>query len=124
MPGPEILQVDKSVSFIDQVNADAGPVVLVNMFYVPAQSAQAALQCYERDAAFMKTQPGFISSQMHRGIGGSSVFVNYAIWESAAALKAARLKPEFRELVDRFPEGVTAMPVLLQKIAIPNVCVA
>lgn len=28
-----------------------------------------------------KKQPGFISAQLHRGIGGANVFVNYAVFE-------------------------------------------
>jgi hypothetical protein len=32
------------------------------------------------DAAFMKQQPGFISTQLHRGTAGSTTYVNVAVW--------------------------------------------
>ena len=37
----------------------------------------------------MKSRPGFISAQLYQGVGGSRAFTNIAVWESAAALKAA-----------------------------------
>lgn len=45
------------------------------------------LKAWTDDAAYFKRQPGFISAQLHRGIGGSGVFVNYAVWESGIHLK-------------------------------------
>jgi len=43
-----------------------------------------------RCSIFFKKKQGFISSQLHRGIGGrSSVFINYAVWESTEHLKDA-----------------------------------
>ena len=33
------------------------------------------------DAKYLKGQPGFISRQLHRGLAGSSIFINYAVWE-------------------------------------------
>jgi heme-degrading monooxygenase HmoA len=44
----------------------------------------------------MKQQPGFISTQLHRSIAGSSVFVNYAIWETVDDFKRAFTNPEFQ----------------------------
>ena len=45
------------------------------------------LRAWAADAAYFKSQPGFISTQLHRGIAGSSVLVNYAVWESTELLK-------------------------------------
>lgn len=36
----------------------------------------ALLQAWENDANWMKQQPGYISTQLHRGIAGSTVFLN------------------------------------------------
>lgn len=124
MPGPEFRQVDPNVSFADQLASGAGPVILINTFYVEPDTVDQVLGCYVRDAEFMRAQPGCISAQMHRGVGDSSVFVNYAVWESAAALDLARSKPQFRALVEQFPPGMIASPLLVQKIAVPGVCVA
>ena len=47
------------------------------------------LGAWAADAVFFKQQPGFISAQLHRGIAGSSLFLNYAGWESAGAFRRA-----------------------------------
>ncbi|MDF7775609.1 antibiotic biosynthesis monooxygenase [Sphingomonas sp. AOB5] len=124
MPGPEIRQVDRNVSFVDQLASGAGPVVLINTFHVEPGTVERMLECYALDAAFMRAQPGCISAQLHRGVGNSSMFVNYAVWESAEALDRARSKPEFRALVDLFPEGMIASPLLVEKVAVPGICLA
>jgi len=41
-------------------------------------------------------QPGFISTQLHRGIAGNSVCINYAVWESTEHFKRAFTNPEFQ----------------------------
>jgi heme-degrading monooxygenase HmoA len=43
-----------------------------------------------------KQQPGFMSAQLHHGIGGSNTFFNYVVWESAKHFKQAFNRPEFR----------------------------
>ncbi len=40
---------------------------------VEPEEAERLQEAWASDAAFMKQQPGFISTQLHRGIGGSSV---------------------------------------------------
>ena len=70
-----------------------------------------------------KQQPGFISTQLHKGIGGSRVFVNYAVWESVADFKRAFNDPEFQARMQDYPSSVVASPHLFQKVAVPRVCV-
>jgi heme-degrading monooxygenase HmoA len=71
----------------------------------------------------MKQQPGFISTQLHRGIGGSSVFVNYAVWESVEHFKGAFSDPEFQAKMKDYPSSAEASPHLLKKVAVPGICV-
>src|SRR5258707_8461307 len=65
-----------------QLAIDAGPVVLVNVFTLDRVDEQTFLQAWQIDAAFMKQQPGFISTQLHRALGESPTYLNYAVWES------------------------------------------
>jgi heme-degrading monooxygenase HmoA len=51
----------------------------------------------------LKQQPGFISAHLHRGIAGSSTFINYAAWESAEHFKRAFNSPGFRSSVADLP---------------------
>ena len=96
-----------------QLAVDAKPVVLVNVITLDKADEQAFLQTWHDDALFMKQQPGFISTQLHRAIGESPTYLNYAVWESTADYRAAFTHPEFRAkplgpsiLCGRFPAPI------------------
>jgi len=59
-----------------QIAIDAGPVVLVNVFTLDKADEQTFLKAWMDDAVFMKLQPGFISTQLHRAIGESPTYLN------------------------------------------------
>jgi len=107
-----------------QVAIDASPVVLVNVFTVEKADEQTFLKVWEDDAVFMKRQPGFISTQLHRAIGESPTYLNYAIWASTADFRVAFTHPEFREKLSKYPSSAVASPHLFQKVAVPGICVA
>ena len=107
-----------------QVALDADAVVLVNVFTLDKADEQAFLEVWQDDAAFMKRQPGFISTQLHRALGDSPTYLNYAIWESTAAFRAAFMHPQFRAKVSAYPSSSVASPHLFQKVAVPGICVA
>lgn len=107
-----------------QLGIDAGPVVLVNVFTLDNADEQSFLQVWRDDAAFMKRQPGFISTQLHRAIGDSPTYLNYAVWESTAHFRAAFTHPEFRSKISAYPSSAVASPHLFQKVAVPDICVA
>jgi heme-degrading monooxygenase HmoA len=69
----------------------------------------------------MKRQPGFISTQLHRGTAGSSTFVNVAEWESASALGEAFRSPEFQSRLARYPGSAVASPHVFRKVAVPGI---
>lgn len=72
----------------------------------------------------MKQQPGFISTQLHRGTAGSTTFINVAEWESASALSVAFRSPEFQKRIAEYPDRAVAVPHVFQKVAVPGICVA
>ncbi len=85
-------------SFIEQLRAaPQGRVVLLNTFLVPEEEAEAFRQGWAKAAEVLRRQPGFVSTVMHRPVGGSRLWVNYAVWDSASAFAAALASPEFRE---------------------------
>jgi heme-degrading monooxygenase HmoA len=104
-----------------QIAIEASPVVLVN---VDKADEQTFLKTWQDDAAFMKRQPGFIATQLHRAIGESPTYLNYAVWESTANFRAAFSHPEFRAKLSTYPPSVVASPHLFQKVAVSNLCVA
>ena len=73
------------------------------------------------DAAYLKRQPGFIAAQLHRGIAGSGVFLNYAVWESTEHFRRAFTNPEFRAKLDHYPAGVVGSPHLFRKVAVAGI---
>jgi heme-degrading monooxygenase HmoA len=107
-----------------QITIDASPVVLVNVFTLDRADEQTFLKVWEDDAAFMKRQPGFISTQLHRAIGENPTYLNYAVWESTAAFRAAFGHPEFRAKLATYPASAVASPHLFQTVAVPGICVA
>ncbi len=107
-----------------QLGIEAGPVVLVNVFTLDRADEPSFLKVWRDDAAFMKRQPGFISTQLHRALGDSPTYLNYAVWESTAAFKAAFSHPDFQAKLSAYPSSAVASPHLFQKVAAPNICVA
>src|ERR1700747_3337781 len=107
-----------------QIAIDTGPVVLVNPFTLGKQDEETFLKVWQDDAAFMKRQAGFISAQLHRAIGESPTYLNYAVWETTACFRAAFADPRFRAKLSTYPASAVASPHLFQKVAVPGICVA
>ena len=107
-----------------QIAVEASPVVLVNVFTMGPADEQAFLRAWQGDAEIMKRQPGFISTQLHRAVGDSPTYLNYAVWDSTADFRAAFMNPEFRAKLSAYPASAVASPHLFQKIAVPGICVA
>src|SRR5919198_2819909 len=111
----QLREMDPHVTYQQQLQSDDGPVVLVNEFNVPPDGVGRFLDVWADDAAFMKRQPGFIWTQLHRGTAGSTTFVNVAVWESARALGQAFGSPAFEERAARYPEDTVAAPHVFKK---------
>lgn len=118
----ELQEMDEQVTYAQQLQEDGGPIVLINVFNVVPDDAERLVEVWADDAAFMKQQPGFISTQLHRGTAGSSTFVNVAEWESATALGAAFRSPEFQSRAARYPDSVVASPHVFERVAVPGIC--
>ena len=65
--------LDADVPIFQQLGADVSPVVLVNIFQIAQADIPALIKAWEADANWMKLQPGYISTQLHQGIAGSTV---------------------------------------------------
>ncbi|MEM8812480.1 MAG: antibiotic biosynthesis monooxygenase family protein [Pseudomonadota bacterium] len=116
--------LDPKVSIQQQLGVDAGPVVLINVFTVDASEQKALIEAWRSDALWMQKQPGYISTQLHKAVGESSMYLNYAIWESVSDFRAAFSNPEFQNALGHYPESAVAAPHLFEKIAVPNCCKA
>jgi heme-degrading monooxygenase HmoA len=121
---PLLRPLDPAFPLDRQLAVDATPVVLVNLVTLDKADEPRFLAAWQNDAAFMKRQPGFISTQLHRAIGDSPTYLNYVVWESTALYRAAFTHPEFKAGLAAYPSSVVATPHLFQKVAVPGICVA
>jgi heme-degrading monooxygenase HmoA len=120
----QLVEMDERVTLREQMTQEVGPVILINNLTVKPEEVDQLLEAWAADAAYFKRQPGFISTQLHRGIGGSCVFVNFAVWESVEQFKRAFSNPEFQERINAYPPSTAGSPHLFQKVAVPGICVA
>ncbi|MGU7779173.1 antibiotic biosynthesis monooxygenase family protein [Burkholderia sp. PU8-34] len=121
---PQFRPLDPEFPIDRQLAEDAAPVVLVNLFMLEPEDESTFLKVWQDDAAFMKRQPGFVSTQLHRAIGERPTYLNYAVWESTAHFRAAFSHPDFRAKLSDYPASAVASPHLFKKVAVAGICVA
>jgi len=121
----KLIEMDE-VTLKDQMeNEVAGPVVLINKFNVDSNEVEQFLKAWKEDASKFKDQSGFISAQLHKGIGKSTVFVNYAVWETLNHYKNAVdnvIGPDFQSQLSKYPKSLVVSPHLFKKVAVPGIC--
>ena len=78
---------------------DPGGVVLINAFEVPADGDDAFVDAWEQTRQFLRTQPGYLATRLHRSIAPQADFrfVNLGSYESPQAFQAAVGQPGFRQ---------------------------
>ena len=120
----QLRPMDPAFPIDRQLGLEVAPIVLINLFTLDQADEAAMLKAWTDDAQFMQRQPGYISTQLHRAIGDGCTYLNYAIWESNAAFRAAFTHPEFQSKLSHYPSSAVASPHLFQKVAVPGICVA
>jgi heme oxygenase (mycobilin-producing) len=75
-------------------------VIVINPFEVPDDRLDEALEAWDRIAAFMERQDGFVSARLHQTADPRSQFslVTVAEWESAEHFSSAPGSDELRAL--------------------------
>ena len=116
-------EMDEKVKFLQQVDQEVGPVILINKFNTDPEEVDEFLKAFAATDKVLKRQPGYISAQLHRGIAGSCVFLNYEVWESAKQFKQAIGSSEFQSSIVGLPSSTIMSPHLFKKVAVPGVCV-
>lgn len=116
--------LDPTFPIQEQLGLEAGPVVLINLFTVDPSEQEALIEAWRNDALWMKKQPGYISTQLHKSVGESSMYLNYAIWDSITDFRTAFTNPEFHNALSHYPSSAVASPHLFEKMAVSNCCVA
>ena len=125
----KFVEMDERVKFKDQIEVKEieGSIILINKFNVKPEKVEQFLKDWAEDAMNFKQQPGFISTQLHKGIGKSSVFINYAVWESIEHYKEAVNKilfsSETQSSLLKYDDSLVLSPHLFKKVNVPGICV-
>jgi quinol monooxygenase YgiN len=118
------VELDESFSLQQQYADTSGATtILINLFDVDPTDQDNFKAAWLTDAKFFAAQPGCISAQLHQGILGSRLFLNYAVFENTARFAATNDRPEFGPLRSVYPDSATAHPHLFRRLAIPGICV-
>lgn len=94
-------------------------VVLINPFEVPeGTDDEEFLRGWERAAEYMRQQPGFVSSRLHRALGSDARFrfINVAEWASPQDFQAAVTSDAFREIAKGAGPGAPALYEVVRSI--------
>lgn len=87
-------------------------LTLINVIEVdPAKCDEVAQMFITATEELISTLDGFVSSSIHKSQDGTRV-INYAQWESEAALEASRNHPDtqvYYEQVDQYAKSVLPM---------------
>jgi quinol monooxygenase YgiN len=123
----KLVEMDERASIFVQMDKGEnvkGPVILINKFSVANNEIDQFLKGWENEAEKFKRQAGYISTQLHRGIGDSGTFINYAVWESVSHFKKAVSNViDPKNPVSAFPPSTMVSPHLFKKVAVPGLCV-
>jgi heme-degrading monooxygenase HmoA len=87
-------------------------VILINPFELPeGTDDEEFLRGWERAADYMRQQPGFLSSRLHRALRPDARFrfINIAEWSSPQEFQAAVSSEQFREIAGGASPGSPAL---------------
>ena len=92
-------------------------VVLINAFTVPAEKIDEAIAMWEMARDFLKEQPGYVSTKLHRSLSPDAKYllINVAQWETSETYKAATSLMRKEASLPRI-EGVVPSPGLYKVI--------
>ena len=120
----KLVEMDEQTSISTQMEEHVSPVILIEKINVDPEEVDLFLKAWVTETNKFKKEPGFILTQLYKGIGRSGTFIIYAIWESVGHFEMAvsRLMDPHDRL-SAFPPSTVASPHLFKKVAVPGICV-
>ena len=93
-------------------------VILINPFEVPEGKEEDALAFWEKAADFMRRQPGYLSTRLHKSIVSWARFhyINIAEWESVEHFENVMNSEEFKNLVGPYMKEFPHFPGVYEVI--------
>ena len=121
---PKLTEKDAKVTLMEQMETDVSPVVLINRFSVAPGEVDQLVKAWAADAAFLKTQPGYISAQLYRA-SEAELRVRQCRGLGVGRTFQARFHaPDVSGHLAGYPASAVASPHLFSKVTVPNICVA
>lgn len=81
----------------------SGNVVMINFIRVEEERAAEFLARWDKVTEYMRRQPGFVSTRLHRRFDDPSRWVNVAEFKSTRAIRAAFSQKEFERISRNYP---------------------
>lgn len=83
----KFIEMDKNVTINDQIkeeqeNKNGDSVILINKFDISPDKIEQFLKDWVETSSLFEQQPGFITTELYKGIGKSSVYISYQVWKS------------------------------------------
>ena len=83
----KFVEMDKIVTINDQIKEEQGnkngdSVILINKFDVSPDKIEQFLKDWAETSSLFEQQPGFITTELYKGIGKSSIYISYQVWKS------------------------------------------
>lgn len=93
-------------------------VTLINPFEVPQGKEDEAMAFWERVADYMRAQPGFVSTRLHRAIVPWARFhlINIAEWQSEEDFQKAISTEAFKALTEPYMAVFPHFPGLYEVV--------
>ena len=110
----KIVEMDETITLDKQLEENIDSIILINKINLDPEDVNQFLKAWASDAEIMKQQPGFISTQLHRGVAESSTFINYAVWESTSQFKRALNNSQFQAKLSDYPASTVVSPHLFK----------
>jgi len=122
----QVKDFDENVKFFSQLNNEEtnGKIYLLFVFNVPSKVEQDFLTCWKNHGDVMGKFEGYGSEKLHKGISGSNVYFNYAMWNSLTEFKTAFFSPDSQACLGAYPDNCTFTGEIVKSISVEGVCTA
>lgn len=90
-------------------------VTLINKFTVQGDTTEFE-RVWQESSEFMRSQHGFLGFRLHRSLNRPDVYVNVALWESAADHQRVLASPEFGVHIKQLAALATPEPDLYSTV--------
>jgi heme-degrading monooxygenase HmoA len=91
-------------------------IVVVNSFQLKTRPEEFE-QVFVETSEFLRARPGFVSYRLVRSAKDPAHYLNIALWDSEAELRAATGLPEFQDHARRLRELAATDPQLFLPVA-------